>query len=295
VIWLAGGAIFASLFILGYFAFGARRVSKTRLGIEKQPRDLNHSMNNLLGEERFRRFAQSLNLASISTPPGTLVIRVLLISAVAAILGLLVSPVLALVLLVVPFIALRSWVSYKVRKRREQFADQLADTLQLLIAAMRSGYGLTQAMTIIVEETEEPISSEIDRVLAEVRMGRDMSEAMQAMAQRMDNTDLEWVIGAIDINRETGGNLSEILENVNTTIRDRRRIQGKIRTYTAEGRLSARVLSLLPVGFLLLMWNMNPEGVSHLFYGPGLAALLGGLVLMGFGWLWIRKIISIKF
>src|SRR5262245_43100909 len=294
MMWLAGAALFAGLFILGYAAFGTHRVSKSRLGIEKQPRDVNRSVTNILGEERSRRMAQALNLAGVSTPPGTFVVRIMLVSVVAAVLGLLISPLLTLLLLVVPTLVARSWVNYKVTKRRNKFAEQLSDTLQLLTASMRSGFGLSQALTMITDEVEEPTKSEIEQVLAATRVGFDLSDALRTMAQRMDNRDLDWVVSAIDINREAGGNLSEVLENVNGTIRDRHRIQRKIRTYTAEGRLSAQILLVLPLGFFLLEWAVNREGISSLFSGMGLTALVIAMALMGVGWLWIRKIISVK-
>jgi tight adherence protein B len=111
----------------------------------------------------------------------------------------------------------------------------------------------------------------------------------------MDNQDLEWVVGAIDINRETGGNLAEILENVNGTIRERQRIHRKVRTYTAEGRLSAKVMVVLPCLLFLLQWKTNPDGASNFFSGLGLVALGVAMVLMFLGWLWIRKIVAVKF
>jgi tight adherence protein B len=295
MIWLAGAALFAGLLILCYAGFGARRVSKSRLGIEKHPRDVNRSVSNILGEERSRRMAQALNLAGVSTPPGTFAARIVLVSVVAAVLGALISPLLTLLALVVPTVVARSWVNHKVTKRRNKFAEQLSDTLQLLTASMRSGFGLSQALTIITDDVEEPTRSEVEQVLAATRVGFDLSDALRTMAQRMDNKDLDWVVSAIDINREAGGNLSEVLENVNATIRDRQRIQRKIRTYTAEGRLSAQILLVLPVGFLLLEWAVNPHGISALFSGVGLAAFAMALALMGVGWLWIRKIISVKF
>jgi tight adherence protein B len=295
MMWLAGAALFAGLFVLCYAGFGTRRVSKSRLGIEKQPRDVNRSVSNILGEERSRRMAQALNLAGLSTPPGTFVVRIMLVSVVAAVLGALISPLLSLLCLVLPTIVARSWVKYKVTTRRNRFAEQLSDTLQLLTASMRSGFGLSQALTMITDDVEEPTKSEIEQVLAATRVGFDLSDALRTMAQRMDSNDLDWVVSAIDINREAGGNLSEVLENLNATIRDRHRIQRKIRTYTAEGRLSAQILLVLPLGFLLLEWAVNPDGISSLFSGAGLTALVMAAALMGVGWLWIRKIISVKF
>ena len=113
-------------------------------------------------------------------------------------------------------------------KRQAAFADQLPDVLQLVTTALRSGYGLTQALDSVAEEAEEPARSEFAHVLVESRLGRDLSEAMRALAQRMESEDLEWVVAAIDINRDTGGNLSEILNTVSATIRERQRMARQV-------------------------------------------------------------------
>jgi len=165
----------------------------------------------------------------------------------------------------------------------------------MLIASLRSGFGLNQALEVLAEEAEEPARSEFAQVAAESRMGRDLSDSLRALSQRMDSQDLDWVVGAIDINRDTGGNLAEILDNVNSTMRERQRIGRKVRTHTAEGRLSAKIMMAIPCLLFLLQWRVNPEGTSNFFSGLGLVALGTALVLMFLGWLWIRKIVSIKF
>jgi tight adherence protein B len=195
---------------------------------------------------------------------------------------------------VAPFLAARTWVSYKSSKRRSDFAEQLPDTLQMLIASLRSGFGLNQSLEVLAGEADEPARTELAQVMAESRMGRDLSDSLRSLSQRLDSSDLEWVVGAIDINRDTGGNLAEILENVNGTIRERQRIQRKVRTYTAEGRLSAKIMVALPCLMFLLQWKVNPEGTSNFFSGLGLVALGIAVMLMLLGWLWIRKIVAVK-
>jgi tight adherence protein B len=201
---------------------------------------------------------------------------------------------LALVALVLPYFIARSWVSYKVRKRREQFAAQLPEFLRSLVMSLRSGFGLTQAMEMAVSEAREPISEEIERVLGEVRMGRNLPEAMRGLAERMENNDLEWVIGAIEINRETGGNLSEVLATVNATIRDRGRLQRKVRSFTAEGLFSAKILTAAPFVFALWQWRSHPDGFQFLLQGAGLLVLVGCTALMALGWFWIKRVVTIK-
>ena len=177
-------------------------------------------------------------------------------------------------------------------KRQTAFADQLPDVLQLVTTALRSGYGITQALDSVAEDAEEPACSEFAHVLVEARMGRDLSDSMRALAQRMASTDLEWVVSAIDINRETGGNLSEILQTVSTTIRDRQQMARHVRTLTAEGRLSARILTLLPFLMLFWQWRVNPDNIALLTEGIGLVALVVAGILMVVGTVWIRKIVN---
>jgi tight adherence protein B len=296
MIWLAGAAIFAALFLLVLMALPGQRVSKSRLGIESKPIDVGRSMDAFLERHGKRQgLAHALVLADIDTNPGKFALRVLVASLLAGVVGLLVHPLLGLVGLMVPVLTARMWVRFKGTRRQNQFAEQLPDTLQMLISSLRSGFGLNQSLEVLTEEAEEPTRSEFAQVMAESRMGRDLSDSLGALSQRMDSQDLEWVVGAIDINRETGGNLAEILENVNGTVRERQRIGRKVRTYTAEGRLSAKIMVALPCLLFLLQWRVNPEGTSNFFSGLGLVALGTAMVLMVLGWLWIRKIVSIKF
>jgi tight adherence protein B len=214
------------------------------------------------------------------------------VSVLLALLGLFVSPLLSLVALVVPALVARMWVATKAGKRKEAFAEQLPSFLRSLVMSLRSGFGLTQSMESAA--VEEPLRGEIERVLAEVRMGRSLPEAMGSLSQRMDSADLEWVVGAIEINRETGGNLSDILATVNTTLRERGRIQRKIKTFTAEGRLSAKLLTAIPFLFGLWQWRAHPDGFAKMFEGAGLIMIGVCAGLLVLGWFWIRRVITIK-
>ena len=115
---------------------------------------------------------------------------------------------------------------------------------------------------------------------------------MRALAQRMESKDLEWVVSAIDINRETGGNLSEILHTVSATIRERGSMARHVRTLTAEGRMSARILTALPLLMALWQWRANPENFALLLHGAGLIALIVAGILMVLGAAWVRKVVN---
>jgi tight adherence protein B len=162
--------------------------------------------------------------------------------------------------------------------------------LQLVTTALRSGYGLTQALESVAEEAEEPARGEFAHVLVESRLGRDLSDSMRALARRMESDDLEWVVAAIDINRDTGGNLSEVLAQVSATIRERQRLARHVRTLTAEGRFSAKILTALPFLMALWQWKVNPESFALLTHGIGLVALGCAGVFMILGTVWVRRL-----
>jgi tight adherence protein B len=182
-------------------------------------------------------------------------------------------------------------VARKARRRRERFVELLPDNLQMLTSTLRSGYGLLQALDNVAQEAEEPARSEFQRVLVEIRFGRDPGEALHALADRVESEDFRWVVGAIEINREIGGDLAVILDNVATTIRERQRLVRQVQTLTAEGRISAYVLIGLPIVMALLMSLINPGYLEPLLEGVGLAINAVGAALLLTGWLWMRRLI----
>ena len=237
--------------------------------------------------------ATALAVADISAKPAEFVATVGVVAVVAGLVGVSLSgPLIGLLVVIAVCFAARFHVRRSEAKRRMAFADQLPDVLQLVTTALRSGFGLTQALESVAEEAEEPARSEFSHVLVESRMGRDLSDSMRALAQRMQSRDLEWVVAAIDINRETGGNLSEVLNTVGATIRERGRMARQVRTLTAEGRLSARILMALPLLMLVWQWRTNPENFELLTYGLGLIALCFAGILMILGGIWVHKIVN---
>ena len=299
-LWLGALGVFVGLFVLGLLLFPRNRVSKARLGINK-PRSVSDIGKRTISaveealERRGKRadFATALAVADISMQPGEFIGVVAAVALVAGLVGFLIGgPLIGLLLASVVCLGVRIYVGRAKAKRQAAFADQLPDVLQLVTTALRSGYGLTQALDSVAEEAEEPARSDFAHVLVESRLGRDLSEAMRALAQRMESEDLEWVVAAIDINRDTGGNLSEILNTVGATIRERQRMGRQVRTLTAEGRLSARILTVLPLVMALWQWRANPKAFALLTHGGGLVALIAAGVLMIVGTVWTRKIVN---
>lgn len=299
-LWAGGVGLFAGLFVLGLLLFPRNRVTRARLGMEKPRTAADMGVRTTTAiEEALERYGKrdelgtALAVADISVKPADFVAMVALLAIVAGFVGLLLGGVLiGLIATIVVCFGARAWVRRAKSKRQAAFADQLPDVLQLVTTSLRSGYGITQALESVAEEAEEPARSEFAHVLVQTRLGRDLSDGLRTLAHRMGSKDLDWVVSAIDINRETGGNLSEILHQVGLTIRERARMARHVRTLTAEGRLSARILTGLPLVMLVWQWRVNPENFELLTEGAGLFALGIAGVLIVLGGLWVHKVVN---
>jgi tight adherence protein B len=295
VIALWVGVLFVGLATLVFLAMPRRQVSRERLGIARERMSISRSMDAFLARRGKREdLAHALNLAGIETEPGQFALRVLLASVLLCIVGLLISPLAALIGLAVPAVVSRLAIKSKGRKRQEAFATQLPEVLQLLISSLRSGHSLPQALDAMVREADDPARAEFDRMLAEARVGVDIHVAMRSMAHRMSSSDLEWVASAVEINRETGGNLADVLENVNETIRGRYRLRRQIRTLTAEGRLSAKVLTGLPIAIFVVRSLFDSNFRDVMYHGYGVMLLTYGAISLTIGWLVVSRIVRVK-
>jgi tight adherence protein B len=218
-------------------------------------------------------------------------------SLVAAALGVvLVGPLLGLLLgLVVPILA-KITVSVLTSRRQKSFADQLDDSLQLMASSLRAGHSLLQALNSVATEAEEPTSVEFSRIINETRVGRELSQALDETARRVDSDDFAWVTQAIAINREVGGNLAEVLDGVGHTIRERNQIRRQVKALSAEGRLSALVLMALPLGVLAFLSITNRSYIARFTESlAGYAMIATGVLLLLIGGLWLRKVVRLKF
>ncbi|MEM7331464.1 MAG: type II secretion system F family protein [Chloroflexota bacterium] len=190
-------------------------------------------------------------------------------------------------------------------RRMKAFDAQLGDTLNLWVNALRSGYSVLQGMETIATELPPPVSKEFERVVQEVRLGLSLNQAMENMYNRVPSEDLDLVITAVNIQREVGGNLAEVLDTISFTIRERVRIKGEIRTLTAQGRASGWIITLLPVALGGLLYMINPGYVSELWVSEapwiwpnvvpcGWLVLAFSVMMIGAGAFAIRKIVDIE-
>ncbi len=205
----------------------------------------------------------------------------LLIGAPAGIFGMLIGG--------------KVFLAQKIKKRAAAFGEQLSDTLQLLSSSLRAGQSMMQALDSVSKEGDPPASEEFRRVIVEARLGRDVVDAMKAMADRVQSEDFGWVVPAIEINREVGGDLAEVLDTVAKTIRDRADLRRQVKTLSAEGRFSAFVLLGLPVAITGIIRTSNPEYISALGHGKGLYMAGGAVALMVIGAVWLMKLCKIEF
>lgn len=249
------------------------------------------------GSDRSGRLNARLERAGLAVRPAEFVVfGVAVVAGGAAVVALLVGGLFAIVAAVVLAIAVWHGLKHMERRRQRALAEQLGDTLQLLAGSLRAGHGLIQAIDQVTREAEAPTSEEFHRVIIEARLGRDLAEALSAMAVRAGNEDIEWVVQAIRIHREVGGDLSEILDRVGETIRDRNRVRGQIRSLTAEGRLSGAILMALPFLVGGWMYYTNRPYIMELFTRPaGRVILAVGAVLMIMGAAVMKRLVKPEF
>jgi tight adherence protein B len=179
-------------------------------------------------------------------------------------------------------------------RRRSKFISQLPDMLTLMASTLKAGYSLMQGVEAVSQEVQDPMGKELRRIVVEARLGRPLEEAMGDAADRMDSLDFNWAIMAITIQREVGGNLAELLLTVAETMTERERLRRDVKSLTAEGRMSAIVLGLLPPGLGVVMYGMNPAYIKVLFTDPTGQKLLGlAVVMIIAGILWMRKMVQV--
>ena len=205
--------------------------------------------------------------------------------------GILLAAAAAVIAFFVP----RVYVRLAQRRRLNMFNDQLGDAINQMSNGLRAGYSILQAMDSVATELPAPIAVEFRRVVQEMQLGLSMEQALTNMLRRIDSDDLDLMITAINVQREVGGNLADILDVISFTIRERVRIKGEIRTLTAQGRMSAYVITFLPIGLTLLLLVLNREYMMQMFTHTCGWIMLGvGVILIGSGAFALNKITNIE-
>jgi tight adherence protein B len=197
----------------------------------------------------------------------------------------------ALVGTVLPVLFLKFAASHRAKK----FETQLPDILTLVSSSLSTGFSLLQALDAVAQDADDPCAKEFSRALAETRIGAEVTESLDHLADRMDSKNMRWTAMAIDIQRQVGGNLAETLRNTATTLRDRQALSRHVRALSAEGRLSAYILLALPVGLFAYMYLVNRPYVALLWTTMiGMGMLGAGVISLGVGVFWMNKVVKVE-
>lgn len=283
------------------------RVSKSRrLGtvVKSEPlwrvayRGLVTGVDSLLKSRGWVPFrASELEMADIRKPLGVVVTWVVGGAGAAFVIGSVLGRNVftgAFLAVLVP-VGAKFIFKYRAGRRRKEFAKQLDNTLRIVASALRAGQSLQIALNSVAADAAPPMAEEITRIINENRLGRDLVEAMTDSAERMDNEDFLWFAEAVEVQRDSGGNLNDIIDTVAETIRGRAEIREKVRAFAAEGKASCYVLMALPIGLAFAYSIMNPGYLDPLFTETiGRLLLVLSVILYTISWFWMRAIIAIK-
>ncbi|MBF0499524.1 MAG: type II secretion system F family protein [Candidatus Riflebacteria bacterium] len=247
------------------------------------------------------RIAENLAKADIPLKANEFVAIQFLATIVPLILGLFIlkSFPLGIVCAVTGYVAPHIWLSMAKSKRIAAFNSQILDTLVTLANGLKAGYSLLQAMEMVARESPAPMGSELKRVIKENSLGMNLEDALRALNMRVESEDWDLVTTVVLIQRQVGGNLSEILEKIGYTIRQRMKIKGDIQTKTAQAKVSGGLVGMLPLGIGFMIYLINPEFIMKLFTFK--AGFFRGWFVVVFGVIWecigmfiIMKIVDIE-
>ncbi len=282
------------------FSYDIEDVADEESYEKKDPSELTNRLNEALSDRDFaRKWKVALARADLKiTPAEFLALRVIGIIGFFAASPILFpdSPALWPIAGVLGWFAPSIYVSRRQNKRLRAFEDQLADVLGLWVNSLRSGYSVLQAMEAIAREAPDPSNLEFMRVVQEVQLGVPMEDALDNMLGRIDSEDFDLVVTAVNIQREVGGNLAEILDVISGVIRERIKLKGEIRVLTSQGRYTGYIIGGLPILLSLFLYAMNPDYMGRMFTNKACGwPMIGcGLALIGSGAAAISKIVAIE-
>jgi tight adherence protein B len=187
------------------------------------------------------------------------------------------------------------FLKFAAAHRAKKFESQLPDVLTLVASSLSTGFSLLQALDAVARDAADPSAKEFSRALAETRIGAELNESLDRLADRMASSNLRWTAMAIDIQRQVGGNLAETLRNTAATLRDRQALSRHVKALSAEGKLSAYILVAMPIGIFLYMLGVNKAYVELLWTTMiGIGMLVGALISMAFGIFWMSKVVKVE-
>ena len=277
-------------------------VTERRLNIHEKSgpiRKMAKALENRSGDTRNKRkSAQFFKQADLPITFEEMLIVKIMVSSSLGLLTLALSRNVVLTLLVSTFLWIlpQILVSRHRKKRIKAFDEQLNEGLVMISNAMKAGYSFLQALAVAADETQEPFAGEFKGLLKELSLGIPLEDGLSNLMDRMPSEDLKLIVNAIMIQKDVGGNLSEILENIAETIRERQKIKNEVNTLTAQGKMSGGIIMAMPFFLGVMIYLINPEYITALFETTLGRIFIGvGLVSQFLGWIFIRKIINIEF
>ncbi|MGA8439001.1 MAG: type II secretion system F family protein [Candidatus Sulfotelmatobacter sp.] len=246
---------------------------------------------------RVSAIQDALTQAGMKFRAGNFLMLCLLCGALAGLAAVLYTknPAIAWAALVIGSVLPYSVVSYRRQKRFEKFEELFPEAIDTLARAVRAGHAFTTALEMISNEVTEPLSGEFRKLYEEQKFGMPMRDALMNLTERVPLVDVKFFVTAVMLQRETGGNLAEILDNLSYVIRERFKIQRQVRVHTAQGRLTMALLMAMPPTVVAILLVFSPDFVKPLFYDPiGHALLVVSIALQTVGYFVIRKIIKIQ-
>jgi tight adherence protein B len=223
-----------------------------------------------------------------------------LMSGVVATLGCLLglwrdSGLLALLLALLGALAPLAWLRYLRKKRLQAFDEQFPDAVEMMARALRAGHSFASALHMVGDESEDPVAGEFAKAFEDYSFGKGLEDALNDLVRRVGLQDVKFFVTAVVLQKETGGNLAEILDNIGGIIRERFRLMRQVRALSAEGRLSGIILSLMPPALLVVLWLVSPGYIAMLFDHPlGNTILMTGAGFQIMGMLVIKRLVNIK-
>jgi tight adherence protein B len=255
-------------------------------------------MNQLLSRMKIAvQIDRRLRQADLKIRVGTFVLLSMALFAVGVSAGIIlhwpavIAPAIGLALLAIP----NMYVNIKRRLRVKRFMNHFPEALEMFARSLRAGHSFTGAIQLVAQEMPDPVGPEFRKVFEEQNLGMPLRQALIGMTDRVDSLDVRFFATAILIQRDTGGNLAEIIDKISYVIRERFRVQGQLKIFTAQARMSGFILSLLPIGVAVLIGIMNPAYLKPLWAErTGNIMIAVAVMLQILGMLSIRKIIRIK-
>ena len=252
----------------------------------------------------WENIARELSQADIRFKPMEYILAKLGLTVLGTILGYALggrSLLFTLTGLILGYFGLTFFVKFRKRQRLNRFNSQLSDMLNLMVNGLRAGYSTLQALEAVSREMPPPISTEFRRVVQEIQIGIPMEKALDNLLRRIPSDDLDLVVTAINIQREVGGNLADILETISATIRERVKLKGEINVLTSQVRFSGTALSLMPILLFFIIYRINPDYMGQLTHPDnpslkfvGYCIIGSGLVLIAIGYFAMQKIADIE-